>query len=644
MKIYQLILFSLVMSFTMYSQENSKLTLPSVKAMTNDTAKVLAWLQLSEGALEESFDKGKEYADEALKLAQALEYANGINLANEKLGRAYSYLGDYKMAFRYYKEAYERYKSEGNKRQQANMLNRMGESKRQSDEYEDALEFMQESLKISLDRGDTNEVGSSYISIGILYAVRGKNQDAEAYFLKAIESFKAIDNKPRQYLTMLNMAGMYNDMGELEKSIDFSLQARDYFKEHGTEFRLGVTYFNLGVAYSLQNKLEESKKQFLNGLEIFEKLGDKLRINGTILRLAEIDLKLGNISLALKNAELAIANFEEMQAMSQLSFSYNLISNIYKEKKDFEKALEYRVLNQDLNDSINSVETNNKIAELEEKYQSEIKDKQLAEANASLELNELILQKQQNQKYAFMGLAAFVLIILVLLYNQYRIKMRNNDTLRDKNEIIKKQLAEKEVLIKEIHHRVKNNLQFISSLLNLQARHITDPQTLAVLTEGKNRVLSMALVHQKLYQEENLKGVQMRDYVQNLVDSLVHSLKIDRKFIDVKVDVETVYLDIDTAMPVGMILNELITNAFKYAFNEGSSGEIKISLKQSGEEFILSVCDNGKGFSENFKMDELESFGFKLVQSLAEKLKAKVQAQNKNGASITLRFPNQQKA
>ena len=141
-------------------------------------------------------------------------------------------------------------------------------------------------------------------------------------------------------------------------------------------------------------------------------------------------------------------------------------------------------------------------------------------------------------------------------------------------------MLEREVLLKEIHHRVKNNLQIISSLLNLQARFIKDKSAVDAVQEGRNRVKSMALIHQKLYQQDNIQGINMPEYIENLSRALLTSYKIkgDRITVDRKVD--AIYLDIDTAIPLGLIINELLTNSLKYAFPENEKGELKISLLQ----------------------------------------------------------------
>ena len=228
-----------------------------------------------------------------------------------------------------------------------------------------------------------------------------------------------------------------------------------------------------------------------------------------------------------------------------------------------------------------------------------------------------------------------MLLILILVFLQLRTRKKNNAILREKNAIINESLQEKEILLKEIHHRVKNNLQFISSLMNLQARHVSDPKTLSVLNEGKSRVQSMALVHQKLYQEENLKGVDMRDYIKTLMDNLVHSYDVTDR-IAITQNVADLVLDIDSAMPIGMIVNELVINAFKYAFHEGQSGEVRISLTPNEDKLNLTIEDNGVGLPAEFSVDKSEQFGLNLVQSLAQKLKAKIDINSDQGTRIQL--------
>ena len=164
---------------------------------------------------------------------------------------------------------------------------------------------------------------------------------------------------------------------------------------------------------------------------------------------------------------------------------------------------------------------------------------------------------------------------------------------------IKKSLAEKEMLLKEIHHRVKNNLQIISSLLDLQERYVKeDPTAVSVLQESQNRVLSMAMIHEMLYQSDDLNHINFSGYIKNLISKLFHSYSVNSHVIPL-INVEPVFLNIETAIPMGLIINEIVSNSLKYAFPLGEQGKITIDLHPSGKGYELQISDNGVGIGED---------------------------------------------
>jgi two-component sensor histidine kinase len=210
---------------------------------------------------------------------------------------------------------------------------------------------------------------------------------------------------------------------------------------------------------------------------------------------------------------------------------------------------------------------------------------------------------------------------------------------KNKNVIIKKQADELQTLIKEIHHRVKNNMQIVSSLLDLQSLTIKDGQASEAVKESKNRVQSMALIHQNLYSEGNIKSIQMQDYIQSLALSLFDSYNIEKEKIKLKTNIEHLQLDVDTVIPIGLIVNELISNSLKYAFKGRQSGEVAVSLKQENKELVLKVSDNGNGFGKDWDSKPNNSFGYKLIKAFAQKLKAKLDIyNNNNGACFIMRI------
>ncbi len=206
-------------------------------------------------------------------------------------------------------------------------------------------------------------------------------------------------------------------------------------------------------------------------------------------------------------------------------------------------------------------------------------------------------------------------------------------------------LKEKEVLLKEIHHRVKNNLQIISSLLYLQSRNITDKKTALMFTDSRNRIISMALIHENLYRSDDLAMINIIDYITNLTRELSSSYQQEDSRVALELSIESIPLNIDKAIPCGLIINELVSNAFKYAFktstdNEGTQKQIKVQLKLKDEhKVLLVVADNGNGLSEKIDFRNSPSLGLQLVNSLTSQLDGTINYRNAHGAQFEINFP-----
>lgn len=214
---------------------------------------------------------------------------------------------------------------------------------------------------------------------------------------------------------------------------------------------------------------------------------------------------------------------------------------------------------------------------------------------------------------------------------------------RRAEEQLQASLHEKEVLLKEIHHRVKNNLQIVDSLLRLHSRQVKDAQVAEILLESQNRIKSIALIHEKLYQSEDLARIQFTEYIPNLVIHLFSSYKINASAVALKVQVDDIALEIDIAIPCGLIINELVSNALKYAFPADRSGEIRVEFRADPNRMItLTVSDNGIGMPEQFDPIETKSLGLKLVWGLVEQLEGTIALDRHQGTRFTIIFPGDQ--
>ncbi len=207
---------------------------------------------------------------------------------------------------------------------------------------------------------------------------------------------------------------------------------------------------------------------------------------------------------------------------------------------------------------------------------------------------------------------------------------------------IKASLHDKDVLLKEIHHRVKNNLQIIISLLNLQSGYIKDEQTLKAVKDGQNRVRSMALVHEKFYQAEELTEINFTEYVEKLNQFLFQSYGDRSDRVKLVIEADKIAFDMDTAMPCGLLINEIVSNSLKYAFPDEREGEIKIELhKQPDQRIRMNISDNGVGLPPEIDIEHAESLGLQLIYALTSQLEGELEFSQENGTkfSVTFKYP-----
>lgn len=225
--------------------------------------------------------------------------------------------------------------------------------------------------------------------------------------------------------------------------------------------------------------------------------------------------------------------------------------------------------------------------------------------------------------------------------NQYMgvvFSMTDIDSLKNAEEKFKSSLEEKELLLRELHHRVKNNMQIISSLLSLQSQHIKDERDLKIFESSQNRVKTMALIHEELYSSQDLKHISLAEYIRNLTKELLTSLISNPSRIELKVDVEDVDMEIDTAIPLGLLINELVANSLNYAFPDDQEGQIIVDLHQNEDKFILTVSDNGVGIPEDIDFKKAETLGFQLINNLMYQLDGEIELCEGEGTTFKIKF------
>jgi len=206
-------------------------------------------------------------------------------------------------------------------------------------------------------------------------------------------------------------------------------------------------------------------------------------------------------------------------------------------------------------------------------------------------------------------------------------------------EKLRRSLKEKEVLIRELHHRVKNNMQVMLSLLRLQARKIKDKKMAEILRVWQNRLRSIALVHEKLYESENLARIEFGSYIRKLAVSLSHAFEVEESNIRIEMDIESIFLDINTAIPLGLIINELVSNSIKHAFPDDRKGKIRLDFhKNDKNSYSLIVKDNGVGLTKNIKFQDPQTLGFQLINDLIDQITGSVEVSRRGGTTFKIMF------
>ncbi len=379
-----------------------------------------------------------------------------------------------------------------------------------------------------------------------------------------------------------------------------------------------------------QNQYKEGKKNIVKALKILENYKIKtssITPYGYGL-LADLNLRNKQYDLAISNYKksktgyLFLKNRYAAESMSQY------LGEAYQQKGDLPKALLYfkEYFNQSLI------------------FEKEKNGRGLRENELQINLltQEKKLHHKQNQQIFFIVAFLIAAILLVFSYRNYRLKQKSNkklaslnNALKNKNLLLDKKNAENELLLKEIHHRVKNNLAVVTGLLSLQSEEIDDPKTKDAIMEGQRRINSIGIVHQKLYLGKNPGAIEMKDYFLSLGESILDSFGTENR-IELKILMEKIDLDIDTAIPLGLIVNELLTNTIKYAFPKGEKGLITIHLeKQNNHILNLEVSDNGVG-----KTDIIRGTGFggQLISLLTEQLNGIMSEKNQNGTTLIFDF------
>ena len=501
-----------------------------------------------------------------------------------------------------------------------------------SNDHESSLKYYIRSLEHFKKGDDPWYTAMLHNNIGAIHEREARLETARKWFKKALEQFSAIDDKVWMANVSNNLANIFYHEEQFDSAVFHYAAIIEVLSSEDMPVYISAARMNLANTLMALGSLDSALVQYRRSLELLPQSSDDNSLANTLVNMGECYYRIGEPDTALiyliKGNGVALkGGMKEVLINGHygISEAYHMIGRNDSALVHLKASMAWR-------DSVHSESKSARITEMQEKYDSQQKD-------LEIERNKAALEKGAFQNKALAGGAALLLLVVVFGIRAYLTKKRGNERLAEKNEQIEKALDEKELLLKEIHHRVKNNLQVVSSLLSLQSRKISDEKAKEAITASRNRVKSMALIHQNLYKEDDLTGIDLADYVEKLANSLVSSYQVDEDKIKVNTDVQHMSLDVDTTIPIGLILNELITNALKYAFPEGRAGTVDVSLKRQNDELLLEVKDDGVGYDPDaLRGEESSSFGFNMINAFARKLKAEWEVRNENGTVVSMRI------
>ncbi|GAB4050665.1 histidine kinase dimerization/phosphoacceptor domain -containing protein [Spirosoma litoris] len=506
---------------------------------------------------------------------------------------------------------------------------------------------------------------TAYNRVGLTYFAMGQYRQAYRYFKKSYALAQKNNYNPSIIQVAGNLSMVLLSMHQPQRALTLlkTVARKNPPLEDGSRIHLAMRFIDVYRTLKQYSLAQHYCDQIiaLTPKEGWESIG-QVSIYQSLIRFYIASGQYAKASQYLtENDALCRRNSSPIEQAQNYLLWFQLDTT----QRQYPQAIRHYQQFVDLRDSLLNETKSRQIAQLEIQYQIQQKDNaiRLNQRNIQLLTNRSQLQTAQLQQARTTRNSIIVVVVLLagllgVSYNRYRLKQRSNQLLEAKQleinqknssleQILREKenlLDEKEWMLKEIHHRVKNNLQIISSMLNAQSDFLQDPKALMAIKDSQNRVQAMALIHQKLYQSDNLALVNMAEFIDEIVDYLMESF-LQTDLVRTKITVAAIQLDVTQAIPLGLIINEAVTNSLKYAFPQNRAGLISIQLQPEGTQlYRLTISDDGVGLPAGLDLDRTPTLGLTMIRGLSRQMGGKLRIHQDAGVQIQLEFSQTPKA
>ncbi len=636
-KLHIIFLFSIISIQSLYAQTYKDSLLTFIKTDKDDTNKVKHLLSLSiEYKITGLSDSALIFANQALSLTNTtkLNWKKGIANANNTLGQLNWKLGNYREALNNYVIAQKLFKEINNKKGIAYTYNNIALIYDEQGKYAEALKNYYTALAIMEEIKYKPGIAMATSNIGNSYYTLGNDSAAFKNQYDALRLKTELNDKFGIALAHNNIGLIFDRRGNYTEALKHYFLALKLFKELNDQYHISMMTGNIGVVSYRQKKYTEAFQMYSNSLSIKEKIGDKEGAIFAITGLGEVCIELKKYKEAKLYLEKALQLSLAIGVGDDIRDSYKNLAIIDEALGNYKSALKNNQLYMSFKDSLINKQTIEQSTEAAMQYNFDKK-----EATTKFEHDKEIvkLEAENNlQRQQRIFLILFIIVVLVLLI----FVKRAYDNKKKIAEFMSSESHRKEVLLQEVHHRINNNLQIISSLLTLQANSAENEKLTEYLKQSQNRIQSLSVLHELLYQNDSPLQIKMDEYLNKVLDFHRDILNNSSVKVDLKILINQVVFPTKLAVPLALIVNELVTNSIKYAFKNLQTGSIIISLSAITNQknaWLLTVSDTGKGLPEdaNFRKDSL---GLRLVTIMTKQIKGTLAKSNTPGATFEIQF------
>ena len=455
---------------------------------------------------------------------------------------------------------------------------------------------------------ETSTLGSCYNAIANIYSRQGDFEEAIAYHKKALVIRRSLDSRKEIASSLNNLGIIYRRQGSYDSALFYLRKSLILKQEEQNSSRIASTLNNIGMVLFNLGELSEARAQFEKAFSIRANNTDLVGQAITLNNLGKVHNAMGQYRKALWFLDSARILIEEENLLEEKADNLALRIETLEALGHVKEALKISIQLMEAKDSLLNQEKVESLIEMQTKYETEKKEQFIAVLETQKELQNAEIQL--NRLWITILTAGVVLVIVVGLFVYSRFKSEK----RNKRKV--------ETLMQELHHRVKNNLQLLSSIFSLQSRAITDSDALEAVKSSENRVNAMAIIHQKLYSKTEVSNINGREYFHDLISQLAESFGYELDNDNIIVEIGDFEIDLDKVISLGLIVNELVSNSFKHTFSEVLNPKLHIRIEQTDEDLLIEIKDNGKGFNREDVCSN--SMGLNIIETLSRQLRATI--------------------